>query len=153
MSAYLLSFGGLLLLGGRAADLLGRRRMFMVGVSVFVGSSLLCGFAWSDQILVAARVVEGIAAAVMAPTALSPLMTVFDEGPERNRPSGSGAGSGASAATSGLLAGGPVTDGLGWEWVFFINVPVGLGILALSPVLLPESRAPVSRAFTTSPVG
>jgi EmrB/QacA subfamily drug resistance transporter len=145
MSAYLLSFGGLLLLGGRAADLLGRRRMFMVGVSVFVGSSLLCGFAWSDQILVAARVVEGIAAAVMAPTALSLLMTVFDEGPERNKALGIWGGIGGVGATSGLLVGGPVTDGLGWEWVFFINVPVGLGILALSPVLLPESRAPVGR--------
>ena len=145
MSAYLLSFGGLLLLGGRAADLLGRRRMFMVGVALFVTASLLCGLAWSDQILVTARVVQGVAAAVMAPTALSLLMTVFDEGPERNTALGIWGGIGGVGATSGLLVGGPVTEGLGWEWVFFINVPVGLGVLALSPVLLPESRAPVSR--------
>jgi EmrB/QacA subfamily drug resistance transporter len=145
MSAYLLSFGGLLLLGGRSADLLGRRRMFMVGVSLFAGSSLLCGLAWSDQVLVAARVVQGVAAAIMAPTSLSLLMTVFEEGPERNKALGVWGGIGGVGATSGLLIGGPVTEGLGWEWVFFINVPVGLAVLALCPALLPESRAPVSR--------
>ena len=145
MSAYLLTFGGLLLLGGRSADLLGRRRMFMVGVALFAGSSLLCGLAWSDQVLVAARVVQGVAAAIMAPTALSLLMTVFDEGPERNKALGIWGGIGGVGATSGLLIGGPVTEGLGWEWVFFINVPVGLGVLALCPALLPESRAPVRR--------
>jgi MFS family permease len=145
MSAYLLTFGGLLLLGGRAADLLGRRRVFMVGVALFAASSLLCGLAWSGEILVAARVAQGVAAAIMAPTALSLLMTVFDEGPERNRALGIWGGIGGVGATSGLLIGGPVTDGLGWEWVFFINVPVGLGVLALCPALLPESMAPVSR--------
>jgi MFS family permease len=145
MSAYLLTFGGLLLLGGRSADLLGRRRMFMVGVALFAGSSLLCGLAWSDEILVAARVVQGVAAAIMAPTALSLLTTVFDEGPERNKALGIWGGIGGVGATSGLLIGGPITEGLGWEWVFFINVPVGLGVLALCPALLPESRAPVRR--------
>jgi EmrB/QacA subfamily drug resistance transporter len=145
MSAYLLTFGGLLLLGGRSADLLGRRRMFMVGVALFAGSSLLCGLAWSDEILVAARVVQGAAAAIMAPTALSLLTTVFDEGPERNKALGIWGGIGGVGATSGLLIGGPITEGLGWEWVFFINVPVGLGVLALCPALLPESRAPVPR--------
>jgi EmrB/QacA subfamily drug resistance transporter len=145
MSAYLLTFGGLLLLGGRSADLLGRRRMFMAGVSLFAGSSLLCGLAWSDQVLVAARVVQGIAAAILAPTALSLLVTVFDEGPERNKALGIWGGIGGVGATSGLLIGGPVTQGLGWEWVFFINVPVGLGVLALCPALLPESREPVGR--------
>ncbi|MGH2982783.1 MAG: MFS transporter [Solirubrobacterales bacterium] len=142
MSAYLLSFGGLLLLGGRSADLLGRRRMFMVGVALFAGSSLLCGLAWSDQILVAARVLQGLAAAIMAPTALSLLTNVFEEGPERNKALGIWGGIGGVGATSGLLIGGPVTAGLGWEWVFFINVPVGLGVLALGPALLPESRDP-----------
>lgn len=145
MSAYLLSFGGLLLLGGRSADLLGRRRMFMVGVALFAGSSLLCGLAWSDQVLVAARVLQGVAAAIMAPTALSLLMAVFDEGHERNKALGIWGGIGGVGATSGLLIGGLVTEGLGWEWVFFINVPVGLGVLALCPALLPESRAPTRR--------
>jgi EmrB/QacA subfamily drug resistance transporter len=145
MSAYLLTFGGLLLLGGRSADLLGRRRMFMVGVALFAGSSLLCGLAWADQILVAARVLQGIAAAIMAPTALSLLMTVFAEGPERNKALGIWGGIGGVGATSGLLIGGPVTEGLGWQWVFFMNVPVGLALLALCPALLPESRAPVAR--------
>jgi EmrB/QacA subfamily drug resistance transporter len=145
MSAYLLTFGGLLLLGGRSADLLGRRRMFMIGVGLFAASSLVCGIALSAGILVAARVVQGSAAAIMAPTALSLLTTVFEEGPERNRALGIWGGIGGVGATSGLLIGGPVTEGLGWEWVFFINVPVALGVLALCPMLLPESRAPVGR--------
>jgi EmrB/QacA subfamily drug resistance transporter len=145
MSAYLLTFGGLLLLGGRSADLLGRRRMFMIGVGLFAASSLVCGLAWSHQVLVAARVVQGIAAAIMAPTALSLLMTVFEEGPERNRALGIWGGIGGVGATSGLLIGGPVTAGLGWEWIFFINVPVALGVLALCPVFLPESRVPTDR--------
>jgi EmrB/QacA subfamily drug resistance transporter len=145
MSAYLLTSGGLLLLGGRSADLLGRRRMFMVGVALFAGSSLLCGLAWSAEVLVAARVLQGSAAAIMAPTALSLLTTVFEEGPERNKALGIWGGIGGVGATSGLLIGGPITEGLGWEWVFFINVPVGVGVLALCPVLLPESRAPVGR--------
>jgi EmrB/QacA subfamily drug resistance transporter len=145
MSAYLLTFGGLLLLGGRSADLLGRRRIFMVGVALFAGSSLLCGLAWSAQVLVAARVLQGIAAAIMAPTALSLLTSVFEEGPERNKALGIWGGIGGVGATSGLLIGGPITEGLGWEWVFFINVPVGLAVLALCPALLPESRAPVRR--------
>src|SRR5215211_6760463 len=145
MSAYLLTFGGLLLLGGRSADLLGRRRMFMIGVGLFAAASLVCGFAWSDQVLVAARVVQGVAAAIMAPTALSLLMTVFEEGPERNRALGIWGGIGGVGATSGLLIGGPVTAGLGWEWVFFINLPVAVGVLALCPALLPEGRAPGGR--------
>jgi EmrB/QacA subfamily drug resistance transporter len=145
ISAYLLTFGGLLLLGGRSADLLGRRRMFMIGVGLFAASSLVCGLASSAQVLVAARVVQGVAAAIMAPTALSLLMTVFEEGPQRNRALGIWGGIGGVGATSGLLIGGPVTEGLGWEWVFFINVPVALGVVALCPTLLPESRAPVGR--------
>jgi EmrB/QacA subfamily drug resistance transporter len=145
ISAYLLAFGGLLLLGGRSADLLGRRRIFMIGVGLFAGSSLVCGLAWSGQVLVAARVVQGVAAAIMAPTALSLLMTVFEEGAERNRALGIWGGIGGVGATSGLLIGGPVTEGLGWEWVFFINVPAALGVLALCPTLLPESRATVGR--------
>jgi EmrB/QacA subfamily drug resistance transporter len=140
LSAYLLSFGGLLLLGGRAADLLGRRRVFMVGTGLFALSSLACGLAGSDAALIAARVVQGVAAAVMTPTALSILTTTFDEGPERNKALGVWAAIGGVGATAAWLVGGPVTDGLGWEWIFFINVPVALAVMALSPVLLRESR-------------
>jgi EmrB/QacA subfamily drug resistance transporter len=140
LSAYLLSFGGLLLLGGRAADLLGRRRVFMVGTGLFALSSLACGLAGSDVALIAARVVQGVAAAVMTPTALSILTTTFEEGPERNKALGVWAAIGGVGATAAWLVGGPVTDGLGWEWIFFINVPVALAVMALSPVLLRESR-------------
>jgi EmrB/QacA subfamily drug resistance transporter len=139
MSAYLLCFGGLLLLGGRTADLLGRRRVFMVGVTLFATSSLICGLAWSAGVLIAARVAQGASAAVMAPTALSLLMSVFPEGPDRNRALGIWGGIGGIGATAGLLIGGPVTEGLGWEWVFFINVPVATVVLLLTPRLLPES--------------
>jgi EmrB/QacA subfamily drug resistance transporter len=141
MSAYLLSFGGLLLLGGRSADLLGRRRMFMVGAALFLASSLVCGLAWSGPALIAARVAQGVSAAIMAPTALSILMTTFEEGPERNKALGVWSAVGAVGATAALLIGGPLTDGLGWEWIFFINIPAALGLLALSPRLLRESRA------------
>jgi EmrB/QacA subfamily drug resistance transporter len=139
MSAYLLCFGALLLLGGRTADLLGRRRVFMFGVGLFVSSSLLCGLAWSPAVLIAARVVQGVSAAIMAPTALSLLMTVFPEGPDRNKALGIWGGIGGVGATAGLLIGGPVTSSLGWEWVFFINIPVGLAVLLWTPRLLRES--------------
>ena len=139
ISAYLICFGGFLLLGGRTADLLGRRRVFMVGVALFVASSLACGLAPGAEVLIAARIIQGISAAVMAPTALSLLMTVFPEGPERNKALGIWGGIGGVGATAGLLIGGPITDALGWEWIFFINVPVGLVLLALTPRLLPES--------------
>jgi EmrB/QacA subfamily drug resistance transporter len=141
LSAYLLSFGGLLLLGGRAADLLGRRRVFMVGTALFALASLACGLAGSETALIAARVVQGVAAAIMTPTALSILTTTFTEGPERNKALGVWAMIGGVGATSAWLIGGPITDGLGWEWIFFINVPVALGVVALSPVLLQESRS------------
>jgi EmrB/QacA subfamily drug resistance transporter len=140
LSAYLLSFGGLLLLGGRAADLLGRRRLFMVGTVLFALASLGCGLAGSDVTLIAARVLQGVAAAIMTPTALSILTTTFEEGPERNKALGVWAAVGGVGATAAWLVGGPITDGLGWEWIFFINVPVALGVAALSPVLLRDSR-------------
>jgi EmrB/QacA subfamily drug resistance transporter len=139
MSAYLLCFGGLLLLGGRGADLLGRRRVFMVGVGLFVCSSLLCGLAWSPAALIGARIVQGVSAAIMAPTALSILMTVFPDGPERNRALGIWGGIGGVGATAGLLLGGPVTAAFGWRGVFFINIPAGLAVLGFSRALLPES--------------
>lgn len=140
MSAYLLSFGGLLLLGGRSADLLGRRSMFMAGTGLFLLSSLACGLAWSGGVLIGARVVQGLSAAVMAPTALSLLMTTFDEGPERNKALGVWSAVGGTGATAALLIGGPVTDGLGWEWIFYLNIPVAIVLIALAPRLLGESR-------------
>jgi EmrB/QacA subfamily drug resistance transporter len=140
LSAYLLSFGGLLLLGGRAADLLGRRRVFMAGTALFALASLGSGLAGSVAALIAARVVQGMAAAVMTPTALSIVTTTFKEGAERNKALGIWAAIGGIGATAAWLVGGPITDGLGWEWIFFINVPVALAVVALSPVLLDESR-------------
>ena len=140
LSAYLLSFGGLLLLGGRAADLLGRRRVFMVGTVLFALASLACGLAGSATVLIAARVVQGVAAAIMTPTALSIVTTTFEEGAERNKALGIWAAIGGIGATAAWLVGGPITEELGWEWIFFINVPVALGVVALSPALLRESR-------------
>jgi EmrB/QacA subfamily drug resistance transporter len=140
VTAYALAFGGLLLFCGRMADLLGRRRVFMTGVVLFAASSLVCGLAWSGEVLIAARAVQGISAAIMAPTALSLVMTTFPDGPERNKALGVWGGLGGVGATAGLLIGGLITSGAGWEWVFFINLPVGIVLLALSPVLLSESR-------------
>ena len=143
ISAYALTFAGLLLLGGRAADLLGRRRVFMVGLLFFTAASLLCGLAWSPGALIGARALQGIGAAIMTPTALSIVSTTF-EGPERNKALAIWGLLGAFGATAGYLIGGPLVDGPGWEWIFFINVPVGLIALALCPVLLRESRAPAA---------
>jgi EmrB/QacA subfamily drug resistance transporter len=140
LSAYLLSFGGLLLLGGRAADLLGRRRVFIAGTALFALASLAAGLSGSVAALIAARVVQGMAAAVMTPTALSIVTTTFEEGAERNKALGIWAAIGGIGATAAWLVGGPITDGLGWEWIFFINVPVAAAVVALSPVLLRESR-------------
>jgi EmrB/QacA subfamily drug resistance transporter len=141
LSAYALTFGGLLLLGGRAADLLGRRRLFMTGVLFFTVASLLCGLAWSPAALLAARVLQGVGAAIMTPTALSIISTTFPEGSERNKALGIWGALGGIGATAAWLIGGPLVDGPGWEWIFFINIPLGLAALALSPRLLRESRA------------
>jgi EmrB/QacA subfamily drug resistance transporter len=145
LSAYLLTFGGLLLLGGRAADLLGRRRLFMVGLTFFTAASLLCGLAWSSGALIGARALQGIGAAIMTPTALSIVSTTFPEGSERTRALAIWGMMGAIGATAGYLIAGPLVDGPGWEWIFFINIPVGLAALALSPALLRESRAALTR--------
>jgi EmrB/QacA subfamily drug resistance transporter len=145
LSAYALTFGGLLLLGGRAADLLGRRRLFMTGVLLFTAASLVCGLAWSPAALLAARVVQGAGAAIMTPTALSIISTTFPEGSERNKALGIWGALGGIGATAAWLIGGPLVDGPGWEWIFFINIPLGLAALALSPRLLRESRATVAR--------
>jgi EmrB/QacA subfamily drug resistance transporter len=151
ISAYALTFAGLLLLGGRAADLLGRRRVFMVGLLLFTAASLLCGLAWSPGALIGARALQGIGAAIMTPTALSIISTTF-EGPERNKALAIWGMNGAFGATAGYLIGGLLVDGPGWEWIFFINVPVGLIALALCPVLLGESRATTARR-SYDPVG
>jgi EmrB/QacA subfamily drug resistance transporter len=145
LSAYALTFGGLLLLGGRAADLLGRRRVFMAGVLVFTAASLMCGLAWSPAALLAARVVQGAGAAIMTPTALSIISTTFTEGAERNKALGIWGALGGVGATTAWLIGGPLVDGPGWRWIFFINVPVGLAALALSPVFVRESRGSMMR--------
>jgi MFS family permease len=140
LSAYMLAFGGLLLFGGRLADLRGRRQMFMVGTALFLVSSLLCGFAWSAAVLVGARVVQGVSAALMAPTSLAILMGLFPEGPERNKAFAFWSGVGGVGATAALLIGGPITDTVGWTWIFFINVPVAVVMLVFAPILFPESR-------------
>jgi EmrB/QacA subfamily drug resistance transporter len=145
VSAYALTFAGLLLLGGRAADLLGRRRVFMVGLVLFTAASLLCGLAWSDAALIGARALQGIGAAIMTPSALSIITTTFEEGAERNKALGIWGALGGIGATAAWLIGGPLVDGPGWEWIFFINIPLGLAALALSPLLLRESRARLAR--------
>jgi EmrB/QacA subfamily drug resistance transporter len=151
LSAYLLSFGGLLLLGGRTADLLGRRRMFIIGTGLFALASLGAGLAGAAAALLVARVVQGVAAAIMTPTALSIVMTTFPEGAERNKALGIWGSTGAIGGTAAWLVGGPITDGLGWEWIFLINVPVAAVVAALSPVLLRESRGALrQRRFDVS---
>jgi EmrB/QacA subfamily drug resistance transporter len=145
VSAYALTFAGLLLLGGRAADLLGRRRVFMAGLLLFTAASLVCGLAASPGTLIAARAFQGIGAAIMTPTALSIISTTFHEGGERNKALAIWGMNGAFGATAGYLIAGPLVDGPGWEWIFFINVPIGLIALALCPVLLSESRATTAR--------
>jgi EmrB/QacA subfamily drug resistance transporter len=147
ISAYALLFGGFLLLGGRAADLLGRRRLFVAGTILFTVASLLAGLAWSEATLIGARALQGLGAAIITPAALSILMTMFAEGRERNAALGAWGGVGAFGAVAGVLLGGILTDVLSWEWIFFINVPVGLVALALTPVLLSESRDLKARSF------
>jgi EmrB/QacA subfamily drug resistance transporter len=146
ISAYALVFGGFLLLGGRAADLLGRRRVFLAGVVVFTVASLLAGLAWSETSLIAARALQGLGAAIITPAALSILSTTFAEGRERNIALGVWGAVGGFGAAAGVLLGGILTDALSWEWIFFVNVPVGVMAFALAPLLLAESRdARVSR--------
>jgi EmrB/QacA subfamily drug resistance transporter len=140
LSAYALVFGGFLLLGGRLADILGRRGVFMGGLVVFTVGSLFCGLAWDDTSLIAARALQGLGAATVTPSALSILTTTFTEGRERNIALGAWGAVGGFGAAAGVLMGGILTDLLSWEWIFFVNVPVGVLGLALAPVLLAESR-------------
>jgi EmrB/QacA subfamily drug resistance transporter len=147
ISAYALVFGGFLLLGGRTADLLGRRRVFMAGLILFTIGSLLCGFAWSEASLIGARAIQGLGAATISPAALAILMTTFAEGRERNIALGVWGAVGGFGAAAGVLLGGVLTDALSWEWIFFVNIPVGLAALALAPVLLKESRDTRVKSF------
>jgi EmrB/QacA subfamily drug resistance transporter len=143
ITAYSILFGGMLLLGGRLADLLGRRRLFGTGVAVFTLGSLLSGLAWSEGALIATRALQGLGGALLAPAALSIVVTTFREGHDRNVALGVwGAVSGVGGAV-GVLLGGVLTSYLSWSWIFFVNLPVGVAILAVSPVLLHESRAAV----------
>ncbi len=141
ITAYAILFGGTLLLGGRLADLLGRRRMFVAGLALFAASSLLCGFAWSSGSLVGFRALQGLGGALLAPAALSLLMTTFAEGRDRNLALGIYGAASGSGAAAGVLLGGVITSYLGWSWIFFVNVPVGVAAIALTPLLLRESRA------------
>jgi EmrB/QacA subfamily drug resistance transporter len=147
ISAYALLFGGFLLLGGRAADLLGRRRLFVAGLVIFTGASLLSGLAWSDESLILFRALQGLGAAVITPAALSILMTTFSEGRERNAALGVWGAVGAFGAVAGVLLGGVLTDWLSWEWIFYINIPVGVAGLILTPLLLMESRDALVKTF------
>jgi EmrB/QacA subfamily drug resistance transporter len=147
ISAYALFFGGFLLLGGRSADLLGRRRIFLGGLVVFTLSSLFAGLAWSEASLITARAFQGLGAAIITPAALSILSTTFHEGRERNIALGVWGAVGGFGAAAGVLMGGILTDALSWEWIFFVNVPVGVLAIVLAPILLDESRDSSVKTF------
>ena len=147
ISAYALVFGGFLLLGGRMADLVGRRKIFMVGLVVFSLGSLLCGLAWSEASLIGFRALQGLGAAIVTPSALSILTTTFQEGRERNIALGAWGAVGGFGAAAGVLMGGVLTDAFSWPWIFFVNVPVGVLALILTPMLLGESRDARAKNF------
>src|SRR6201993_2119446 len=141
ITAYAIMFGGVLLLGGRLADLLGRRRMFMIGLAIFTVSSLLDGLAWSEGSLITFRAIQGLGAALLSPAALSILTTTFREGRERNLALGIWGAASGSGGAAGVLLGGALTSAFNWSWIFFINVPVGVLVIAVTPFILRESRA------------
>jgi EmrB/QacA subfamily drug resistance transporter len=145
VTAYALTFGGFLLLGGRAADLLGRRRLFMAGLAVFTGASLACALATGDTFLIIMRGIQGLGAAVVVPAALSIVMNMFSEGAERNKALGIWGGIGAAGATIGVLAGGLLTRYAGWAYIFYLNVPIGAAALLLTRRVVPESRLASAR--------
>ena len=141
ITAYAIFFGGVLLLGGRLSDLLGRRRLFMAGLTLFTVFSLLDGLSWSEGSLIVFRAVQGLGAALLSPAALSILTTTFREGRERNLALGIWGAASGSGGAAGVLLGGALTSAFSWSWIFYINVPVGALVLAISPWLLQESRA------------
>src|SRR4051794_28303431 len=140
LNAYTLMFGGFLLLGGRLADTLGRRRLFMIGIAVFAAASLLCGVSRSERMLLVARGLQGLGGALVSPAALSLILTTFAEGHERNRALAVWGAIAGAGGTVGLLLGGVLVQALSWRWVFFINVPIGATVLALAPRVVPEGR-------------
>src|SRR5256884_170749 len=151
ITAYAITFGGFLLLGGRMADLLGRRRIFVGGLILFTLASLVCGLASSSGVLIAARAVQGVGAAIISPAALSIVTTTFAEGAERNKALGIWGALGGSGAAAGVLFGGILTKYLGWEWIFFVNVPVGALVFSLTWPIVPESHADLGhRRFDAS---
>jgi EmrB/QacA subfamily drug resistance transporter len=145
VTGYALTFGGFLLLGGRAADLLGRRRILLAGLALFTAASLGCGLATAEGFLIAMRFVQGLGAAIVLPAALSIVMNMFAEGAERNKALGAWGAIGASGAAVGVMAGGLLTRYLGWQYIFFLNVPIGAAALLLAPRLVPESRLVTQR--------
>jgi EmrB/QacA subfamily drug resistance transporter len=141
VTAYAIMFGGVLLLGGRMADLLGRRRLFIAGLVLFTVASLLSGLAWSEGSLIAFRALQGLGGGILSPAALSILTTTFAEGRERNLALGIWGAVSGSGGAAGVLLGGLLTSSIGWSWIFFINVPVGLAVIGVTPFLVRESRA------------
>jgi EmrB/QacA subfamily drug resistance transporter len=141
VNAYTITFAGLLLLGGRASDLLGRRRVFLGGTALFVAASLTCAVAGSQAVLLGARAFQGIGAAVISPASLAIIATCFAEGRERNRALGVWGAMAGLGGSSGVLLGGVLTQGVGWPAIFLINVPIGVTVLALGPRMIPEGRA------------
>jgi EmrB/QacA subfamily drug resistance transporter len=139
-NAYMLTFGSLLLLGGRLADVFGRKRMLLAGIGLFTLSSFAVGLAGSSAVIIGARAAQGLGAAMMTPTALSILMRTFPEGAERNKAMGVWTAMGGMGATAAWLIGGPLVDGPGWQWVFWINIPIGVALFAAAYRLVPESR-------------
>src|SRR5919201_613144 len=140
VNAYAIAFGGLLLLGGRAGDMFGRLRMFVAGTLIFTAGSLAGGLAGTSTELIIARALQGVGAAIVAPTALSLLADTFAEGPERNRALGVYSAVSASGGALGLLLGGFITDYLSWRWILFVNVPLGLVLAAVAPRVLVAAR-------------
>ena len=145
MNAYTLAFGGLLLLGASAGDLLGRRRIFMLGMAVFTMASLVGGFATTGEWLIASRAVQGIGAAMAAPAVLAMITVGVPEGRERNRALGLFTAISIGGAAIGLVAGGMLTEWVSWRWVMFVNVPIGLGVLVAAALVLPETARQPAR--------
>jgi EmrB/QacA subfamily drug resistance transporter len=141
VNAYVLTFGGFLLLGGRMADLLGRRRVFMAGLILFALASLAGGLSTNEGQLIAARAVQGLGAAIVSPAALSIVTTTFRDGAERNKALGAWGAVAGSGGAAGVLLGGVLTDSLGWQWILWVNTPIGLAAAAIAPLLLAESRS------------